>query len=301
MTTPTFFVVPHPDDEMSAWSLVQTARRPVFLLMTQGERSVFCADEGGVGSEQCKRRRVASWRGFLRDALAADGRGTGRRPDHRIHDHGDGDLTADEVVAAIRDAVTTWGEPDVVVAAGYVGPDYEHPDHIAVHDGVRRSGLPAMGATSPDRGSSTYQVRGFDRLMRIPDGIFQQHYRWLRPPYWAPDSFAERQNFWLEEIPMTRTTARIFGPSRIETAVEVSRNAFPDGAEEVFLARADVFPDAVAATPLTRRGPLLLVDPAGPLHPAVASEIRRLNPRRVTAVGGPGAVSDAVLQAAGRA
>lgn len=304
MTRPAFFVVPHPDDEMSSWSLVQSTSRAVFLLMTQGENSVFCEDEGGRGSEQCKQRRVSSWLKFLGEAF---GKGLldlgleGDTPPHRIYDHGDGSLTAEEVLGSIRDAVARWGTPELVVAAGYVGPDYEHPDHVAVHEGVRRSGLPAMGATSADRGTVTYQVHDHERYMGIPDGIFQRHYRWLRPPWWPPDSFAQRQTFWRQDVDMARTTARIAGPTRIETAVEVSREAFPDGAEEVYLARADRFPDAVAATPLTRRGPVLLVDPGEPLHPAVASEIRRLRPRRVVAVGGPGAVSDEVLDQAARA
>ncbi|MHB8671000.1 MAG: hypothetical protein ACYDAD_10675 [Acidimicrobiales bacterium] len=80
-----YVVVPHPDDEFEAWSLLQ--RTPstlkVFILLTHGERTSACdrphADEpgelppaappGGTGSASCAQDRLISWNAAL-DAQA---------------------------------------------------------------------------------------------------------------------------------------------------------------------------------------------------------------------------------------
>ena len=70
----------------------------------------------------------------------------------------------------------------------------------------------------------------------------------------------------------------------------------PTGAPTVHLARADAFPDALAAGVLTD-GPIVLVPRSGAVPAAVLAGVDQLAPRRVVALGGPGAVSDAVLGA----
>lgn len=90
---------------------------------------------------------------------------------------------------------------------------------------------------------------------------------------------------------------RLAGSGRVGTSVAISRDAYPDGADRVFLARADVFADAVAAGPLTG-GPVLLVPGCGDVPEATTAEIRRLDPSEVTALGGSGAVCDETLAAA---
>jgi hypothetical protein len=97
--------------------------------------------------------------------------------------------------------------------------------------------------------------------------------------------------------PADRLAGRFFGPTRIETAVDISRSQFPHGAEEVYLARADDFPDALAGGALTR-GPILLVPQCGTLPQVVGFEIERLDPERVIALGGTAAVCDTILQQA---
>lgn len=87
---------------------------------------------------------------------------------------------------------------------------------------------------------------------------------------------------------------RVSGSDRISTAVAISQYEFPDGAEEAYLARADNFADAVAAGAL-RRGPVLLVPSCGDLPAVVASELARLSPSRVVALGGPAAVCEDIL------
>lgn len=96
-----------------------------------------------------------------------------------------------------------------------------------------------------------------------------------------------------------RLADRAAGPTRFETAVAVAQRAFPDGAPTAYLARADVFADAVAAGAL-RDGPVLLVPRCGRLPDGVAAEIARLASERVVALGGPAAVCDLMhRQAAG--
>ena len=94
------------------------------------------------------------------------------------------------------------------------------------------------------------------------------------------------------------TVRRLAGPQRIATAIEISRDSYEDGqAGAVVLARADVFADALAGTPLAvdREAPLLLTS-SDRLDDAVAAEIERVLPRGafVYLLGGTAALSDAV-------
>lgn len=98
------------------------------------------------------------------------------------------------------------------------------------------------------------------------------------------------------DAPAGRSTGRLAGGDRYSTAVAISKNVFPNGAPIVFLARADAFADALAGGTLTR-GPILLVPQCGPVPEVVKAEVRRLGAMEVVALGGPGAVCDAVLAA----
>ena len=93
------------------------------------------------------------------------------------------------------------------------------------------------------------------------------------------------------------TTVRRAGPNRYETAVALSQASFPSGADTVFVATGEHFPDAVVAAPaaILSDGPLLLVPRVGGLPGGVRSEILRLAPERIVVVGGTGAVSDAAF------
>lgn len=92
-----------------------------------------------------------------------------------------------------------------------------------------------------------------------------------------------------------RDLRRLAGASRFDTAVAISQEAFPDGASAVYLARADAFADALAGSSLTDRGPILLVPQCGPVPASVKTEVDRLEPIEVVALGGPGAICDGVL------
>ncbi|MHB8671704.1 MAG: S8 family serine peptidase, partial [Acidimicrobiales bacterium] len=92
--------------------------------------------------------------------------------------------------------------------------------------------------------------------------------------------------------------ARLAGPTRYDTAAAVSRDAFPGGASNVYVASGTNFADALATGPLTkpRAGPLLLTDPCS-LPVVTGNELSRLNPSSITVVGGESAICPAVLTA----
>jgi hypothetical protein len=107
-----------------------------------------------------------------------------------------------------------------------------------------------------------------------------------------------------EDLPVTpgaqeRTSGRLAGPHRFATAVTISQRAFPDGADVVYLARADIGVDALAGGTLTD-GPILLVPSCEAVPEVVKAEIRRLDPSQVLALGGTAAICDATLQEATR-
>lgn len=99
-------------------------------------------------------------------------------------------------------------------------------------------------------------------------------------------------------VAVAPSTSRIAGADRVETAVLISRSVFTvsgNGASgSVYLARMDVFADALAAGTLTD-GPVLLVPSCGAVPQVVEDEIARLDPARVVGLGGAGAVCDQVL------
>lgn len=94
------------------------------------------------------------------------------------------------------------------------------------------------------------------------------------------------------------TAERIFGANRIETAIAISKHAFPQPfttGGSVYVARKDVFADAVAAGTLTD-GPILLAPSCGTAPSSVIAEVARLGPARVVGLGGTTALCDSMLR-----
>lgn len=93
---------------------------------------------------------------------------------------------------------------------------------------------------------------------------------------------------------------RLWGPDRIETAVEVSRASFGDGeAGTVVLARADDYADVLAGTPVAAGADApLLITPSDDLAGVVADELRRVLPAGATVhlLGGEVALDASVAQ-----
>ncbi|MFB2580283.1 cell wall-binding repeat-containing protein [Herbiconiux sp. P15] len=97
------------------------------------------------------------------------------------------------------------------------------------------------------------------------------------------------------------TVSRLDGADRYEVSVAVSKRAFPDGADVVFLASGEVFSDALsAATTAARLDAPLLLTTRGSVPASVLSELKRLAPARIVVVGGPATVGQPVLDTAKR-
>jgi uncharacterized protein YkwD/putative cell wall-binding protein len=96
-------------------------------------------------------------------------------------------------------------------------------------------------------------------------------------------------------VPTTVPVQRVAGSTRISGAVDVSKRAYPGGADVVYVATAWNFPDAISASAAATHegGPLLLSDTAS-VPDIVVDEVERLNPRSIVIVGGANSLSEAV-------
>lgn len=92
---------------------------------------------------------------------------------------------------------------------------------------------------------------------------------------------------------------RLTGSSRYDTSAAIGMREWPGDAYTVYLARGDVYADAVASGAL-RKGPVLLVNQCG-LPDSVRERVAAARPGEVIALGGTGAVCDQVLQEAAQA
>jgi hypothetical protein len=94
-------------------------------------------------------------------------------------------------------------------------------------------------------------------------------------------------------------TYRIWGKDRFETAAEISRSFWEwDDTIVVYLATGQNFPDALAMGPSSLfLGPLLLVR-QNALPEPTRSELERLEPCWIVAVGGEGVIESSVLEEA---
>lgn len=91
------------------------------------------------------------------------------------------------------------------------------------------------------------------------------------------------------------SVTRVAGADRYDTAVRLSRAAFPGGADVVYIATGATFPDALAGGPVVGAAgaPFLLV-PGRCVPLTVRTELDRLGADRVVLLGGEGAVSSSI-------
>lgn len=88
---------------------------------------------------------------------------------------------------------------------------------------------------------------------------------------------------------------RIAGNNRYETAVEVSKVGWPDGADTVVLARDSTFPDALAGAPLAYKNDApILLNPKDSLQSVVKRQIKDLKAKNVIILGGTSAITSKV-------
>lgn len=97
------------------------------------------------------------------------------------------------------------------------------------------------------------------------------------------------------QLEVVEPTSRIAGEDRFQTAVEISRASYPEGAPVVYVASGERWPDALTAAPAAAHegGPLLLAR-HGSVSYDVLAEIDRLGAERVVIVGGEPTLSAAV-------
>lgn len=92
-----------------------------------------------------------------------------------------------------------------------------------------------------------------------------------------------------------RTVDRLSGATRYDTAVQISKSAYPKGASTVVVATGLDYPDALTGAVLAhaKNAPLLLVGKTAPA--SVMAEVKRLKPTSIVVLGGPSAVGTAAL------
>ena len=178
--------------------------------------------------------------------------------------------------AAISRATFAAGVPVTYVATGLAFPDALAGGPAAGREGgpillVTPTAIPAATAAELDRlDPQRIVVLGGTGAVSAQVAIDLQRY--------TPSGIVRRS-----------------GADRYATAVAVSQGSFPGGAHHVFVATGQNFPDGLAGGPVAalRGGPLLLV-PGTSLPASMSAELLRLDPDRVTILGGTSVVTDAV-------
>jgi putative cell wall-binding protein len=93
------------------------------------------------------------------------------------------------------------------------------------------------------------------------------------------------------------TIDRVAGSTRYGTAAAISKYAFPNGAQSVYIANGTAFADALTGAPAAGhdQAPTLLTTTTA-LPAETIGELVRIAPRTIYVLGGPGVVSPAVVQ-----
>jgi hypothetical protein len=163
-----YVVIPHPDDEFSAWALIEksSTNYPIFIALTRGEHTRYCTAEGktalqaelgedepspypyvGRGTESCAQARMNSWRHFL-DGMAGIDAFLSSQPAYRgtfaggfevwaddksarvSFDLGDGRLTPEKVTRALQTVRSKRTELFPPLSEyGIVGAAYVNPQN----------------------------------------------------------------------------------------------------------------------------------------------------------------------------
>lgn len=89
---------------------------------------------------------------------------------------------------------------------------------------------------------------------------------------------------------------RLAGSDRFSTSATISANSFTPGVGTVYIASGRVYTDALSGAPVAGKNssPILLVDTTA-IPSSIATELRRLQPRRIVVMGGPNTISETVL------
>lgn len=113
---------------------------------------------------------------------------------------------------------------------------------------------------------------------------------------YVTENFAHYRSGDSPDLPARRTLERLAGPTRYETAVAISRAAFPASREVVIVAGAqDSVVDGLVAAPFAySRGAPVLLSEKNALGSATRSELRRRGATTAWLIGGTGVLSNKV-------
>lgn len=111
-------------------------------------------------------------------------------------------------------------------------------------------------------------------------------------PYKLTTSYFGNADVW----PTRLEPYRVFGNTRFDTPVSISKESFPSTAPAVVIASGERFPDALSGSPLAtlNNAPLLLTKKDG-LPSSVVAELKRLKPKKIIVLGGPSAITNATV------
>ena len=199
----------------------------------------------------------------------------------------DGEPTVVELAPGTDTIVVTVVEPPTVGTVEVLGSSVTYTP-LAGECGV--DGF-TYTLTAPDGSTTTRELR-FD----IPCGDDMLPADVLRvlggPVAVAGDVLAEVR------ASTGRTSSRLAGPDRYATSAAVAREAWPTGADTVYVATGANFPDGLAAGATAARfdAPMVLTPPDS-LPDATRDVLQELAPRHVVVLGGTNAVSEDVVSA----
>lgn len=243
---------------------------------TNGRKDVYVwsvADEELIWVSETPEGAVETDRGARSGTISDDGT--------RVAFFSGRDHVADDTNGAqdiyIRD-MTTGEFERVIVTSDGSSPGDEIDDMVMSGNGEWLAFSWEMGGSKRLLGSAFYDPSGTGEIA----------------PSFAVSDYNQVYVVGLES-PLKEGSSRISGDTRYSTAIAVSEDAFPNGADTVVLATGEDWPDALCASALSGAvvGPVLLTGPDA-LPDEVAAEIERLGARYVYIVGGTGAVSGVV-------
>lgn len=161
----------------------------------------------------------------------------------------------------------------------------------------------AAAADSPDAVAGGVLTRGPVLLVpstgTVPSAVLEEVARLQPKRVLALGGSTAVSDSVLAQAAQGRPTDRLAGENRYATAVAIARHQFPQGGETAYLARGDLFADAIAGGSFWN-GPVLLMPPqCGTMPSVVADYLRTIRTPLVAALGGTDAVCyDTLIRAA---
>lgn len=159
----------------------------------------------------------------------------------------------------------------------YVTTSAKFPDAMAGAAPAARDGHPVLLV-----GGQSIPAETRAELQRLQPGEIVV----LGGPLAVSEAVAAELGLWAQ-------VSRAGGSTLYDTAALISARFFDEDTREVFIATGGDFPDALSVGTVAGRlgAPILLVPSKGPVPAGVKTELERLDPRNVTILGGPLAVS----------